>query len=321
MNQTGDGSMDVHADAADTRDQALAAVANARDYLRSSSLLINEAIDALLDRYGVPQTLLHESMRYSLHAGGKRIRPALVLASCAACGGDEHAAVPAAAAIEMVHTFSLIHDDLPGMDDDDMRRGQPTNHKVFGEAVAILAGDGLLTMAFAVLAGEYDDPTVTGSLVRELSYATGARGIIGGQAFDVSFGTYDGPDRLERITAIHEAKTAALIRGACRMGAICARADEARYAMMDRFGQATGLAFQVADDLLDATGTADELGKQVGKDEAAGKPSYAVEAGVDAARRRADELRKNALEALEGLDDTSAVVLRGLAELMVNRRN
>lgn len=261
-----------------------------------------ERVDAALERYlpgvdEVPGTL-HAAMRHSVFAGGKRLRPALALAACGACGGDEERALGVACAVECMHTYSLIHDDLPCMDDDDFRRGHPTCHKVYGEAVAVLAGDALQPLAFGLL---LESPPGNGygvaDLVRELAVAAGSRHLIGGQVLDlegetrqVSFG---------ELRAIHEGKTAALLTSSLRLGGMVGGADGVQLAALTKFGHALGLAFQVIDDILDVTQTSEKLGKTAGKDVEAGKSTYPAILGLEASRAEAARLTAEATGALE----------------------
>ena len=291
----------------------------AQDFLEHCAARTSQALSEWLDRYAQPAPKLHEAMRYSLESRGKRIRPALVLASNRACGGAEEQALPAACAIEMVHTFSLIHDDLPGMDNDDLRRGVPTNHKVFGEGMAILAGDGLLSLAFELLSEEIRSAELAVALIGELARATGPAGMIGGQAMDLEFDAASTTDQLGEINAVHEAKTAALIRCACRMGGLCGEADEQELAVLGRFGHVIGLAFQVGDDLLDVTGSHSEVGKRTGKDVDAGKPNYVHATGVERAYQHQAKLLGQAVAALEGFGN-SAELLTDLGRMIVQRR-
>ena len=263
---------------------------------------------------------LHEAMRYSLFAGGKRIRPLLVLAACDAVGGSHDEALPFACAVEMVHTFSLIHDDLPAMDDDDLRRGKPTSHKVYGEALAILAGDALLARAFHLLSGV---PADLRRLLRRTQAATllgeavGANGLIGGQVEDMeSQGKPVSGDTLERI---HRSKTGALLSASVRGGGLLGGADAEQLDQLRDFGSAIGLAFQVVDDILDATESAERLGKTAGKDDTAQKATYVRVHGLDAARAQADSLLKQSLAALVPLGPP-ADLLRHLAHTIVDRR-
>jgi geranylgeranyl diphosphate synthase type II len=263
----------------------------------------------------VPRQLA-EAMRYSLFSGGKRFRPALVLAACEVCGGAVERALPAAAAIECVHTFALIHDDLPVMDDDDLRRGQPTAHKVFGEAIALLAGDALLALAFGILSTQVRDAAVSSRLCAELAEAVGWEGMIGGQAADwLGQGEPVGQERVEHI---HQRKTGRLIRCACRMGAVAAAADNTMMEALSRYGEHLGLAFQIVDDVLDATGSAAQTGKRTGKDLAAGKQTYPRAVGIEASRAAAQREAEAAIGALEAMGP-QAEELRGLARLVVHR--
>ena len=267
---------------------------------------------------------LIEAIEYSLLSGGKRLRPALVLEAFAVASDHSRhidhslSPVPAAAAVELVHTFSLVHDDLPAMDDDDLRRGRPTNHKVYGEALAILAGDAMIAMAFELLATEYaGTPQIAADLTRELARAAGPAGMIGGQTLDIAA---EGQTlSLEQLRDIHHRKTAALISAACRMGAIVGGADKATLAAISSYGQHLGLAFQIADDLLDVTASPDTAGKATGKDSAAGKNTYPEKLGLDGARQAAlDEIA--AAEQALSLLDRSSIGLRALASFAVGRR-
>lgn len=235
---------------------------------------------------------LREAMSYSLLAGGKRLRPVLVLMACEACGGDSEAALPAACAIEMIHTYSLIHDDLPAMDDDDYRRGRLTNHKVFGEAMAILAGDALLTLAFEVVARDVRPSAVAAACCADLAFAAGACGMVGGQVADLEAESQSvrGTQSLAHLQSIHRRKTGRLIRSALTMGGRIAQADVATLGTLDHYGTCIGLAFQIADDVLDVTGTQDKLGKGVGKDAGLGKLTYPGLIGLEASRQMARDL-------------------------------
>jgi geranylgeranyl diphosphate synthase type II len=266
---------------------------------------------------------LIEAMRYSLLAGGKRIRPVLCLATCQGLGRDPGEILPTAAALELIHTYSLIHDDLPAMDDDDLRRGKPTSHKVFGEAIAILAGDALLTRAFQLMA-ETPEGWDEGRLRRRLratallGEACGTTGLIGGQVMDIaSEGRAIGADELERL---HRAKTGALLAACVRGGALLAGAGAAELDRLGRYAAAIGLAFQVVDDVLDATESAARLGKTAGKDEAAHKATYVSIHGLARARELAAELRQQALEAIAPLGERGAL-LAAIARLIVDRHS
>jgi len=271
-------------------------------------------------------------MRYSLLAPGKRLRPILVIMAAEACGGAGGTGVspvgptgdpwPAACAVEMIHAYSLIHDDLPAMDDDDMRRGQPTCHKKFGEALAILAGDALLTMAFQVLAEGYPDRTAS-SCCRELARAAGAAGMVGGQVDDLAW-EQGGEPSFEKLEYLHLRKTGALIRASLRLGALAAYAHRNSpppsewLERLDGYGRCLGLAFQIVDDLLDVEGDAGQTGKRVGKDAARGKLTYPGFLGVAESRRRAERLGREACEQLEPLG-TDAVRLKALVSFVLER--
>jgi len=242
------------------------------------------------------QRRLWEAMRYSLLAPGKRLRPYLLCRCCELAGGTQETALPVAAAIECVHAFSLIHDDLPAMDDDDLRRGRPTCHVKFGEALAILAGDGLLALAFELMAGGAADADRAAALTRQLAAACGPAGMIGGQADDVC-GEGTAPDRV-LTESIHERKTARLFEAACRMGGLAAGARGAVLEALGAYGRELGRAFQIADDLLDVTANADTLGKGVAKDAAAGKQTYPRCVGIEDSRRAARAHAERAVAAL-----------------------
>ena len=256
---------------------------DARDLLRRHAAVVEPALIAAVAGIADIPPRLREAITYSLAAGGKRLRPALVLEGAIACGGEaaDRSALAAAVAIELIHTFSLVHDDLPAMDDDDLRRGVPTNHKVFGEAMAILAGDAMVTLAFETIATMADAALVP-LLVRELAAAAGPAGMIGGQVLDI-----EGENRnleLPELQQIHRMKTGALLTAACRMGAICAHADAVRLSAMTDYGTHLGLAFQIVDDLLDVTSTPEQLGKHTNKDAGSGKNTYPRLMGIEASR-------------------------------------
>lgn len=240
---------------------------------------------------------LRDAMQYSLLAGGKRLRPVLVLAACETCGGDLEAALPAACALEMVHTYSLIHDDLPAMDDDDWRRGRPSCHKQFGEALAILAGDALLTLAFEVLAAEVQPPETAAQCCADLASAAGRLGMVGGQVADLEAET-GGPHSLEQLESIHRRKTGRLLCCALRLGGRIAAADEKSLQALESYGNCVGLAFQIADDVLDITANQDKMGKGVNKDADHGKLTYPALLGVEQSRDKARTLIDQACAAL-----------------------
>jgi geranylgeranyl diphosphate synthase, type II len=236
---------------------------------------------------GVPPRL-REAMAYSLLAGGKRLRPVLVLLACEACGGTAETALPAACAVEMVHTYSLIHDDLPAMDDDDLRRGRPTNHIVFGEGLAILAGDALLTLAFEIMANEIKPADVAAGCCVDLARAAGMAGMVGGQVADLEAEEIP-VTTLADLEGIHCRKTGALLASCLTMGARVARASQDEVHCLAAYGRALGLAFQITDDLLDVCGSAETLGKAVQKDASRGKSTYPSLLGESASRVRARE--------------------------------
>ncbi len=270
---------------------------------------------------GLPGPLL-EAMRYSLLAPGKRLRPLLVVLAFEACGGRSPAPWPAACAVEMVHAYSLVHDDLPAMDDDDLRRGQPTCHRQFGEALAILAGDALLTMAFQVLAEGYS-PRTAAACCRELARAAGAAGMVGGQVDDLAW--EQAPDHTaEALEQLHQRKTGALIRASLRLGVhVAAGEDGASVGLLERFdeyGRCLGLAFQITDDLLDVEGHAEQTGKRVGKDAARGKLTYPGLLGIAESRRRAAELGRRATESLASLGGAARPLLELVAQVVERNR-
>lgn len=269
----------------------------------------------LADLLDSPPKLV-EAMAYSLFAGGKRFRPALVFAAGRLLGAADELLIPPAAAMECVHTFSLIHDDLPAMDDDDLRRGRPTNHKIFGEAMAILAGDGLLSLAFQILTERIETPAMATAMVRELATATGPIGMIGGQVADM-LGEHEKPTEAG-IRYVHERKTAALIAASCRLGALAGRAGDAEVCALGHYGYHLGLAFQLADDALDATATAEQLGKRTGKDTQAGKLTMVRLAGLEATQVAAQREVEEAVMALNGFGP-AAEPLRAMAEFVIGR--
>jgi geranylgeranyl pyrophosphate synthase len=269
----------------------------------------------LTPRSDTPCELL-EAIRYSALAPGKRIRPYLVVRCCELAGGSREDAWAVAAAVECVHTFSLVHDDLPAMDDDDLRRGRPTTHKQFGEAVAILAGDALMVLAFELLAHRAADRRLAGEMALELAERTGWAGMIGGQAADIA-GQSQSPS-LERTQFIHERKTAALFEAACRLGAMAGRGQPDAITALGEFGRCLGRAFQIADDLLDVISTAEKSGKAVGKDVAAGKQSYPRCVGVERSRAAANAAAAAAVAELERFG-AAADDLRELARYVASR--
>ena len=286
---------------------------------------LRQAIEARLlaytqKRLALAPCRLAESMAYSLLDGGKRIRPVLCLGFAEALGPLLPCAYDAAMAVEMVHCYSLIHDDLPCMDDDDLRRGRPTNHKVFGEAMATLAGDALLTEAFAVLAGEEADEAelpVRARLCRELAQAAGALGMVGGQVLDTD---ENRPAELDYLLSLHKKKTGALIKAACRMGVLAAHGNAKALEAAETYGEAVGLAFQIADDLLDVTATPEAMGKPTGADAAAGRATFPAVLGFEKAQAMAQAQLDIALAALHPLEAQPGL-LAGLARFAVERRH
>ena len=292
-----------------------------KEYLKQRCQLVDRALERFLPEASELPASLHGSMRYSVFAGGKRVRPVLMLAACEAVGGELELALPAACAMEMIHTYSLIHDDLPAMDDDDFRRGNPTNHKVYGEATAILAGDALLTEAFILLSSspEGGDCSARLRVIHEIAAAAGSRGMVGGQQVDMESEGKEEID-LALLSYIHTHKTGALIRASVRAGAILGNASEERLAALTRYGEAIGLAFQIADDILDVEGTTEQLGKDAGSDQARGKATYPALVGLEASRQRAHELVQMALDALASFDQR-AEPLRAIASYIVKRNS
>lgn len=278
-----------------------------KQYLRDKQQLVDEQLrQAVLLAAECPASLM-EAMQYSLLAPGKRLRPILVILAAEACTGSDKHALSAGCAAEMVHAYSLIHDDLPAMDDDDLRRGQPTCHKKFGEALAILAGDALLTLAFQVLAESYP-PVVAAACCRELARGAGAAGMVGGQVLDLAWesGKSSRPAELKDLETIHACKTGALFRACLRMGFWTAQvdnsaADPANLDRLDRYGRGFGQIFQITDDLLDVESSAEQIGKRANKDAARGKLTYPGFMGADASRRLAAQLCQEACEAITPL--------------------
>jgi geranylgeranyl diphosphate synthase, type II len=290
------------------------------DFLRAAAARVDRAlVDLTVALRGRVEPRLLEAMEYSVTSPGKRIRPILVLASAEAAGADSAPLVSFACAVELVHAYSLVHDDLPAMDDDDLRRGRPTNHKVFGEAVAILAGDALLTEAFVVLSSAGDRSVSAErrlAAIAELSAAAGAQGMVGGQTADVlAEGT---AADLELVESIHRRKTGALLRAAVRIGALLVGADEAALGRLSLYGDRIGLAFQVADDLLDELGDSSTTGKVAGRDRVRGKSTYPALLGVGGARERLHQLLDAAIGALDSFG-VAADPLREIARTIVTR--
>lgn len=268
-------------------------------YLATQTKLVEQALNKALPTTRTQPSVLHEAMRHSMFAGGKRLRPILTLAATEACEGDTKAALSLAAAVECVHTFSLIHDDLPCMDDDDLRRGVPTCHVVYGEANALLAGDALVALAFELTASHPGTSHyTTGAMVSELAHTAGSRWLIGGQVLDLQAEGDPGKVNPAMLRKIHMSKTAALLTCSLRLGGMSANASPRELDALTEFGHATGLAFQIIDDILDATQSSDKLGKTAGKDAAAGKATYPAIHGMEKSKKEALRLTRRALDSL-----------------------
>ncbi|MBQ8183530.1 MAG: polyprenyl synthetase family protein [Clostridia bacterium] len=284
--------------------------------------LINEDLYKYLDTYLEEYKVIFDSMRYSVENGGKRVRPLLTLLFCDACCGDVKKALPFADAVEYIHTYSLIHDDLPCMDNDDFRRGKPSNHKVYGEAFALLAGDGLLTAAFERItdlqkAGLYS-ADVAVKAIYTLSHLAGSRGMIGGQVIDLLNENNSNAD-FDNLKLMDSLKTGALIEAACVMGCIAAEADEDKINAATEFAQKIGLAFQIKDDILDVTSTLEKLGKMAGSDEQNGKSTYVTLLGVQECQKLVDKLTDEAMKALDAFQNNEA--LKEYAKYLADREN
>ncbi len=288
-----------------------------KDYLQTRQAQIDSALNRYLPRAATKPATIHKAMRYSLFAGGKRLRPILTLAAAEACGGTPDRALPAACAVECIHTYSLIHDDLPCMDDDDLRRGRPTSHKVYGEGIAVLAGDALLTIAFEILASARPTSRYSAAaLISELAIASGSRHLIAGQVLDLE-------NEGKKVTGdtlkfIHRSKTAALLTSSIRLGAMSANASPAKLDSLTQFGQSLGLAFQVIDDILDVTQTTEKLGKTAGKDVAATKATYPAIFGLERSRVEAHRLTSEAHGALKPFGKKGAI-LQEIAAYLLDR--
>ncbi len=286
-------------------------------WLKAQSAEVDAALNRFLPRATAKPSTIHKAMRYSIFAGGKRMRPALVLAAAEACGGKQDAAMPLACAVECIHTYSLIHDDLPGMDNDDMRRGKPTNHKVFGEGMAILAGDALLTQAFEIAAQCETSPRYPlKEVILEIARASGSLQLIAGQVADL-----EGEGQVisrTQLRYIHERKTSALLACSARLGGMSARCSSTQLQALTEFGYNVGLAFQVIDDILDVTQSSETLGKTAGKDVKSGKATYPAIIGLEASRKVAAVLTRKAFEALHPFRG-QAVALESLARYLLER--
>jgi geranylgeranyl diphosphate synthase type II len=291
---------------------------NLKNYLVARQKLIDRALDRYLPKANTKPATLHRAMRYSLFAGGKRLRPILCLAAAEACRGKINDALPLACAIECIHTYSLVHDDLPSMDNDDFRRGRLTCHKVFGEGIAVLAGDALLTIAFEIVSRAKPGPRYEmPMLLREVAVAAGSQKLIAGQVADLEAEGKNVNRRALRF--IHENKTAAILRSSVRLGAMSANADARKLAAITEFGQRLGLAFQVIDDILDVTQTSEILGKSAGKDVAARKATYPAVIGLQESRAEARRLTREAHNALSAFSARDAERLHALANYLLER--
>lgn len=288
-----------------------------KEYLATRAAEVDAALDAFLPKAKEKPATIHAAMRYSIFAGGKRLRPILCLAAAEACGGDLESAMPPACAVEILHTYSLVHDDLPCMDDDDLRRGRPTCHKVYGEGMAVLTGDALLTEAFLILAQTSPAKRYpTASYVAELALTGGSTKLIGGQVMDLEG---EGKKLTKaQLVKIHESKTAALLATSIRLGAMTANATDKQLESLSVFGRALGLAFQVIDDILDVTASTEVLGKTAGKDLAVEKATYPAILGLEKSRKEAAKLTKEAMDALLPFGK-KAKRLREIAEYLLKR--
>lgn len=282
--------------------------------------IINDRLDKYKNetmQHIAEQRDVAEAMWYSLSAGGKRIRPVLVMEFCRVCGGDTKNAAAAACAIEMIHTFSLIHDDLPCMDNDDYRRGKPSCHKAYGETTALLAGDALENLAFGIIADADIPDSVKVRLVQTLAKAVGVNGMIGGQVIDTEYEGKNIPE--EMLLRMYSMKTSALLKASCLMGCICAEADEEKMAAAIKYAENLGLAFQIIDDILDITGNEQQLGKPIGSDAANGKITYASLNGLEKSNSYAAKLTENALDSLSAFENTE--FLKELTLYLLKRSN
>ena len=293
---------------------------SASQYLSEGKKLIDERMLSFLPQGKAYPESIHEAMHYSLLAGGKRLRPVLVMAAAEAVGGDRHTILPFAIAAELIHTYTLIHDDLPALDNDDLRRGKPTNHKVFGEAIAILAGDALLTQAFIIMTRAAGMETVPPECIlkatHEMACALGSTGMIGGQVVDLeSEGKRVNSETLEYI---HIYKTGFLIRACIRCGGVLSQASKGQLSSLSSFGAHIGLAFQIIDDILDITGDQEKLGKDIGSDLTKNKATYPALYGLEESKRKAEELVEESIDCLNEFDDR-ADPLREIARFFVQR--
>ncbi len=288
-----------------------------KEILSAKAKNIEEKIYTYLPTGDVPQATIYRAMEYSLRAGGKRLRPILMTETAEMCGGNADTVIPFAAAMEMIHTYSLIHDDLPCMDNDDLRRGKPTNHKVFGEGMAVLAGDALLNKAFEITSACTDiAPEKVLRAINMLAVSSGTEGMIGGQVIDIE--SEGKPITLDELRYLHSLKTGAIIRSACTIGALLGGGSEEDIAACDEYALNLGIAFQICDDILDVVGDEEKLGKPVGSDEASGKNTYVSLIGLDRSKELAAEFTEKAVNALAGFGER-AQFLQQLAYTLVTR--
>ena len=291
---------------------------NLKAYLTSRRKEIDRALDRYLPEAHVKPATIHRAMRYSLFAGGKRLRPILCLAAAEACRGKIDNALPLACAVECIHTYSLVHDDLPSMDNDDFRRGRPTCHKVFGDGIAVLAGDALLTIAFEIVSSAKPAPRYSVSiLLREIAVAAGSQKLIAGQVADLE--AEGRTVKRDQLRYIHENKTAAILTTSVRLGAMSANVDSKKLRAITQFGHGLGLAFQIIDDILDVTQTSEILGKSAGKDVAAKKATYPAVIGLEKSRAEARRLTRQAHDALSMFRSSEAEPLHCLANYLLER--
>lgn len=290
-----------------------------KEQLKKYTDIVDKQLDKYLDPKDNPQGIIYEAMRYSVFAGGKRLRPVLMLLTCEMCGGDINEVLPFACALEMIHTYSLIHDDLPAMDNDDLRRGKPTSHKQFGEATAILAGDALLNKAFEVVSqysGNNSDRAI--KAINILAVSSGTEGMIGGQIVDMQ--SEGRQITLDELRYLHLNKTGAIIRSACKIGAVMSGADSVKIKAVDEFSKNLGIAFQIQDDILDVTGTEAELGKPIGSDAEEGKNTYVSLLGLQKSKDMSEEYSKKAKQALDIFGE-KANTLKELTDYLTDRRS
>lgn len=290
-----------------------------KEYCQTQIATIDEALKQYLPKVEGPDALISESMAYSLFAGGKRLRPILLMASANALGQSGQSFLPVACALEMIHTYSLIHDDLPAMDNDDYRRGKLTNHKVYGDGIAVLAGDGLLTAAFEVMTKQEGvSPVILLQVIREIAEAAGGQGMIGGQVIDLL--SEDHAIDLATLKLMHQKKTGALFKAAVRSGALLAGATPAQLLALTKYAEAFGLAFQITDDILDEIGTEDKIGKPVGSDRKNHKSTYVTLHSLEKAQEMAKEAVEEALDSIKDFG-REAQVLRQLVQYLISRDN